>query len=506
MTSQKTEQTFILSPTVAVSTRNSNPHAVAASSTDSSLDLLRDEDLMYANIPDCWNDLSAEKRASAVVWVRACGLTSKEFILANDEAFYAGSSDHCHYQLDANSESQLCFKLLLTFSLVNNTELYENATEVITVTVLLQYQDARVTTFDIHFIERNMPKIVEESTNTNGYRYMITGVEFGSGAFGTVRQAFDRKTRERVAVKVSSRTKSLSSFEREVCALRKLKKHPQFVELLWFEATALNTYLFIQYVAGGDLMNYIKHYSSLPEMEVKHIFRQYLKFLHEKKIVHRGKCPDNILLSEFCRFPKVVYTDFGTAHFIETSSAVPICCGTIPYMAPEALLWSNKQNLYIYHQLTSPPFDVDGYGTPIDMWSLGVTLYAILLERLPYAGSPSFKRAEKLSNEVLDLVERLLDINSKTRCTAEEALNCSWFNSQQDQVDTAVLLEDAASSQAVDGASKTSSKESVAKLKTSLAEEAAVEETVPAAVAPLQPVFKKRYVPFRKCRLNKGAY
>jgi serine/threonine protein kinase len=141
---------------------------------------------------------------------------------------------------------------------------------------------------------------------------------------------------------------------------------------------------------------------------------------HIRGIVHRDIKPDNMVLTAGSQpaYMRVKLTDFGLA---TTFTDPPHAVGTITYMAPEVL--RNQ-----------------GATTAADLWSLGVTLYRMLVGIEPYYDdsaeatalrllrhTPQFTQqdlndtleargvAADLRGRIVAVVESLLDPNPRTR-------------------------------------------------------------------------------------------
>ena len=75
----------------------------------------------------------------------------------------------------------------------------------------------------------------------------------------------------------------------------------------------------------------------------------------------------------------------------------------------------------------------------IDIWSVGVVLFAMVCGHLPFCDhdtaslykkiiSGSYKCPQWLSPEVKDLISRMLTLNPKERATIEEIKCHKWYN------------------------------------------------------------------------------
>lgn len=145
--------------------------------------------------------------------------------------------------------------------------------------------------------------------------------------------------------------------------------------------------MFMSYCAGGDLFD-VASKNKLPEWLIRRIFTELtmaVKYLHENLVVHRDLKLENILI----RFPieqilamqdspqvllsqhLVELTDFGLCRRIEDNEMCTTRCGSEDYVSPEILM--------------GVPYD----GRLSDCWAMGVILYSLLEERLPFDPLPS---------------------------------------------------------------------------------------------------------------------
>ncbi|KAI9821587.1 MAG: hypothetical protein M1832_003261 [Thelocarpon impressellum] len=120
-------------------------------------------------------------------------------------------------------------------------------------------------------------------------------------------------------------------------------------------------------MAGDELYNYLLKHGALPPDKVQKIFTQLVgavAYVHSKSCVHRDLKLENILLD---KNENVKLCDFGfTREYEGKASYLQTFCGTVCYSAPEML----KGEKYA--------------GEKVDVWSLGVILYALLTGELPF--------------------------------------------------------------------------------------------------------------------------
>ena len=229
------------------------------------------------------------------------------------------------------------------------------------------------------------------------------GKAIGEGAFGFVRVAQQRLSRELIAVKTFEKVRlrdnsSRRRLENEIRVLQRIR-HPYIVRLYEVFESPKRIHLCMEHVSHGTLHRHLTQHKRLPEGEVRRLVRQLvgaLAYLHARSIAHRDIKLENVLLDEWCNCKLI---DFGFAILSRGKLRVP--CGSPAYTAPEILL--------------AHEYD----GQLADVWSLGVLIYVMLAGRFPFQGATraelsrnvlrgSFASPSGLSREPESLLRRVL--------------------------------------------------------------------------------------------------
>ncbi|KAK3321958.1 hypothetical protein B0H66DRAFT_472870 [Apodospora peruviana] len=187
----------------------------------------------------------------------------------------------------------------------------------------------------------------------------------GKGSFGKVYLATHKLTNGSKVV-LKSANKDDSNLAREIHHHRQFV-HPHIARLYEVIVTESLVWLVLEYCPGDELYNYLLNHGKLPVDKVQKIFAQLVGavcYVHQQSCVHRDLKLENILLD---KHENVKLCDFGfTREYEGKANYLQTFCGTICYSAPEML----KGEKYA--------------GEKVDVWSLGVILYALLCGELPF--------------------------------------------------------------------------------------------------------------------------
>lgn len=274
----------------------------------------------------------------------------------------------------------------------------------------------------------------------------------GKGMFGDVFQGKHLSTNEKVAIKkISKRFTNNEAFQREMDNLLFLEQtggHPSICQLREHFDSEEYYYLVLDLVQGGELFEHLSRYGPYSEADAARLIRQTasaLAFLHGIGVVHCDMKPENLMLSSKKEeHANIKIVDFGCAHRIadasksseENKQSRP--SGLTPGYAPPEAIQSLLDGNY---------FEMD---PSFDMWSLGVIMYIILtgchpfdwhgvasnedLEERILNGDGPFIRDSKftrgLSDEALDVLERLMERDPQKRITAQELLAHPWVRGE----------------------------------------------------------------------------
>lgn len=158
----------------------------------------------------------------------------------------------------------------------------------------------------------------------------------------------------------------------------KLCQHPNIIRLLDVFENPDYIYIVIELLKGGDLYEYMsKRNFKISEARARsiiHALATALYYIHSFGIVHRDIKLDNALLVDNSDDSDVKLVDFGLSKIIGPGEFCHEPYGTYGFAAPEILM--------------EKP-----YGPPVDIWSLGVILYALLSGSLPFDSSAEEKVA-----------------------------------------------------------------------------------------------------------------
>jgi serine/threonine protein kinase/serine/threonine protein phosphatase PrpC/CRP-like cAMP-binding protein len=272
----------------------------------------------------------------------------------------------------------------------------------------------------------------------NQYRI---GKALGKGSYSTVYLGFDTENNDRkVAVKVMDKhalgkrspgqKRTLLDDVYDEISCQKVLYHEGIVQLICCidDPKQKDLYLIQECVEGGEIL--VKE-PLQPDIARKY-FRDLLRgveYMHSKHVVHRDIKPENILLTSENR---TKIADFGTAHLVKNGSELSVPKGTPAFMAPELLSYDT----------------VKYSGRPCDIWSLGATLYMLVVGVPPFMANNEIELAKKVKyNEVtfpeechhgeqklnphlMHLIKQMLEKNPEMRPCLGDVMIHEWVTAE----------------------------------------------------------------------------
>jgi eukaryotic-like serine/threonine-protein kinase len=238
----------------------------------------------------------------------------------------------------------------------------------------------------------------------------------GSGGFGAVYLAEDTWIDKKVALKVPHRQNlDFGELLKEPRLLASLN-HPNVVTVLTAERQDNVFFIVMEYVPGDTLESIIEREGALDLARVLDYTCQICNAVdhaHRHGVIHRDLRPGNVLVSEQ---GLVKVADFGTSRFLEIAAHGTTVIGSPPYMAPEQF-----QGKAVFAS---------------DIYSLGVTMYQMLIGSLPYRTpqpgdldrlikgelvTPPKERNQKIPKGISDIIMRALapDVGSRYQRAAD---------------------------------------------------------------------------------------
>jgi len=249
----------------------------------------------------------------------------------------------------------------------------------------------------------------------------------GKGGFAKCYEVIDSETKKTLAAKIVSKVSlTKSRAKQKLMSEIKIHRNLNHKHIVFFEQyfeDSENFYIILELCVNQTLSELIKRRRRLTELEVKCYIVQILeglKYLHSHRVIHRDLKLGNLFLTE-----KMLLKigDFGLAAKLEfEGERKRTICGTPNYIAPEILEGRH------------------GHSYEVDIWSLGVILYTLLVGKPPFETQDvkatykrikmnlyTFPETVEISDEAKNLVHKILSSDPSKRPKAEEILAHPFF-------------------------------------------------------------------------------
>ena len=222
-----------------------------------------------------------------------------------------------------------------------------------------------------------------------GNRYVLEG-QVAGGGMGSIWVALDSQLQRRVAVKLMSTERGVSTaarhqFEQEAKAVAQLH-NPHVVQIHDYGVDGDTPYIVMELLEGEDLEARLKRQTRLAPAVVAALLQQVARALsaaHARGVIHRDLKPANLFLARSDAGEVLKVLDFGLARVSDPGGGADEkqgrIMGTPRYMSPEQM----RGEARIDHRT--------------DLWSLAVAAYQALTGRFPFSADALGKLSRHMS-------------------------------------------------------------------------------------------------------------
>ncbi|PHH51850.1 Serine/threonine-protein kinase ark1 [Ceratocystis fimbriata CBS 114723] len=251
------------------------------------------------------------------------------------------------------------------------------------------------------------------------------GRPLGKGNLGRVYLARERERGFICALKVLHKNELHSNraekqTQREIEIQTRLY-HPNILKLYGYFHDSRRIVLILEFAAKGELHKHLRKQGRFPELKTAQFIAQTasaLQYLHRKNVIHRDIKPENILIG---MHGEIKVSDFGwSVH--SPGKKRSTFCGTLDYLPPE---------------MVDPQISDYSHDVKVDIWSLGVLAYELLVGKPPFKDDlymtrqriavADMKIPSFVSDEAKDIIQKLLVIDPEKRLPLSLVLKHPWI-------------------------------------------------------------------------------
>ena len=269
-------------------------------------------------------------------------------------------------------------------------------------------------------------KIIKITGETEIVKY-LKGTFLGRGGFAKCYIFQNLSTNKITAAKIIAKSSLGKSREKQKLIneikIHKALHHNNIVHFEHYFEDNDNVFLLLELCSNKSLNELLKRRKVLTELEVQVYVLQIikaLKYLHNHRIIHRDLKLSNLFLSENM---ELKIGDFGLATKLDFEGEKKrTVCGTPNYIAPEIL---------------DGKF---GYSFEVDIWSLGVIIYTLIIGKPPFEtdnvketykkiklNKYSFPINSVISDYAKNLITDILVTDPSKRPTLDDILESDFF-------------------------------------------------------------------------------
>jgi len=273
--------------------------------------------------------------------------------------------------------------------------------------------------------------IIEEKITKIGsdpvIKKYLKGKLLGKGGFAKCYEITSLDSKKVMAAKIIQKaTLTKSRAKQKLISEIKIHKSLRHCNVVGFEHVfedSENVYILLELCPNQSMHDLIKRRKRLTELEVQCYTLQLisaLKYLHNKKVIHRDLKLGNLFLNDKM---ELKVGDFGLAAKLEFENEKRrTVCGTPNYIAPEIIEGKG------------------GHSYEVDTWSLGVIIYTLLVGKPPFetadvkltykkikACSYAFPDHVPVSENAKNLVTKMLCLDPSKRPSLDDILDHAFL-------------------------------------------------------------------------------